>query len=240
MEAALGIFLASLAGSPHCAAMCGPFLAFAAASDSTSGAGRGRTIPLIAYHGGRLAAYLVVGVAAGTLGAGVERLGVLAGIGRGAAIVAGVLMVAWGLNTLLALRGWRLGASHAPAFLQRALTGVVRRVGDMPGVSRAGLTGLATALLPCGWLYAFAAAAGGTASPFRAALVMALFWTGTLPVMVTFGAGLQRVAGPLRSRLPLVTASAVVVIGLLSITGRLRPPASSTASASAQVHDHAR
>jgi len=239
VEAALGIFLASLAGSPHCAAMCGPFLAFAAASDDPPGTAHRHVPSMVAYHGGRLGAYLVVGVAAGTLGAGVERLGALAGIGRGAAIVAGALMVAWGLNTLLALRGWRLGSSHGPASLQRALTSAVRRVGDMPRVSRAGLTGLATALLPCGWLYAFAAAAGGTASPLRAALVMALFWTGTLPVMVALGAGLQRVAGPLRSRLPLVTASAVVVIGLLSITGRLRPPASALSSSS-QVHDHAR
>lgn len=239
MEAALGIFLASLAGSPHCAAMCGPFLAFAAASDEHAG-GRGRAGALTAYHGGRLAAYLVVGVAAGTLGAGVERLGALAGIGRGAAVVAGVLMVAWGLNTIMALRGWRLGSSHGPVFLQRALAGVVRRVGGLPGVARAGLTGLATALLPCGWLYAFAAAAGGTASPLRAALVMALFWTGTLPVMVTLGAGLRRVAGPLRSRLPLVTASAVVIIGLLSITGRLRPPVSPASPSGNQAHVHAR
>ena len=239
MEAALGIFLASLAGSPHCAAMCGPFLAFAAASDEHRG-GRGRAGTLTAYHGGRLVAYLVVGVAAGTLGAGVERLGALAGIGRGAAVVAGVLMVAWGLNTIMALRGWRLGSSHGPMFLQRALTRVIKRVGDLPAVARAGLTGLATALLPCGWLYAFAAAAGGTASPLRAALVMALFWTGTLPVMVTLGAGLQRVAGPLRSRIPLVTASAVVVIGLLSITGRLRPPVSPASPSGSQVHVHAR
>jgi sulfite exporter TauE/SafE len=239
VEAALGIFLASLAGSPHCAAMCGPFLAFAATSGEQPGSARGRVPSLIAYNGGRLGAYLVVGVAAGTLGAGVERLGALAGIARGAAIVAGALMVAWGLSTMFALRGWRPGTPHGPRWLQRALTSVVRRVGDMPRVSRAGLIGLATALLPCGWLYAFAAAAGGTASPWRGALVMALFWTGTLPVMVTLGAGLQRVAGPFRSRLPLVTASVVVVIGLLSITGRLRPP-SVALSSSSQIHDHAR
>ena len=239
MEAAIGIFVASLAGSPHCAAMCGPFLAFAAASDERPGARR-RHLSLVAYHGGRLAAYVAVGIAAGALGVGVERLGTLAGVARGAAVVAGVLMVAWGLNTMLALRGWRPGSAHGPEFLQRALANAIRRVGNLPGVPRAGLTGLATALLPCGWLYAFAAAAGGTASPFRAALVMALFWTGTLPVMVTLGAGLQRVAGPLRSRLPLVTASAVVVIGLLSITGRLRPPDSPAPSSGTRVHVHAR
>jgi hypothetical protein len=33
----------------------------------------------------------------------------------------------------------------------------------MPAGWRAGVTGLATAVLPCGWLYAFVAAAGATA-----------------------------------------------------------------------------
>lgn len=234
-EGALGLFVASLAGSPHCAAMCGPFVAFAAAESGSEG-GRPRRRPaLAAYHAGRLAAYLSLGVTAGALGAGVDRLGALAGVARGAALVAGLLMVAWGLDTILVVSGRRLGLFHAPAPLQRALTAVVGRVQGLPGHARAGLTGLATALLPCGWLYAFVAAAGGTASPARAALVMAVFWTGTLPVMVTLGAGVRRFAGPLRTRLPLVTASAVVVIGLLTIAGRLQRPEATRPSAAAHA-----
>ena len=233
MEAALGILLASLAGSPHCAAMCGPFLAFAAAGDTQPARGRGGA--LTSYHMGRLVAYLAVGVAAGTLGAGVERIGAVAGVGRAAAVVAGLMMVAWGLDTVLSLKWKRPGLLHAPRGIQMMLSAAVGRLTHMPGNRRAALTGLATALLPCGWLYAFVAAAGGTASPQRAALVMALFWSGTLPVMVTLGAGLQRLAGPLRRRLPLVTASAVVVIGLLTIAGRLRPHVAAGAPA---AHAH--
>lgn len=220
MDVALGIFVASLVGSPHCAAMCGPFLAFAAAGETSP---RSRFAPLLGYHGGRLIAYLILGVIAGALGAGVERLGHLAGVGRAAAIVSGVLMVAWGLNTLLVSRG-ATNRLHAPLFLQGWLSTVVRRVNRAPGVLRGGAIGLATALLPCGWLYAFVAAAGGTGTPARAALVMLLFWSGTLPVMATLGIGLQRLAGPARRHLPLVTASLVVAIGLFTIAGRLRAP----------------
>lgn len=218
MGAALGIFLASLAGSPHCAAMCGPFVAFYSA-----GAAASRGAPHAAYNAGRLVAYVVLGFVAGALGAGIDRLGALAGVARAAAIVAGAVMVLWGLDTLVALAGRRVGVLHAPATLQRLATGLVRRVGGMPPTARGALIGLATALLPCGWLYAFVAAAAGTASPARGALVMALFWGGTLPVMAALGLGLQRLAGPLRARLPLVTATAVVAIGLLTIAGRLRP-----------------
>ena len=234
MEAVFGIFLASLAGSPHCAAMCGPFLAFAAAgSDRKRG-----WIVVAAYHAGRLVAYLALGVVAGSLGAGVERLGAIAGISRGAAIVAGVMMVAWGADTILALNG-RRSRLHPPAAIGRALGRVTRRIGGLPGTTRAGVTGLATALLPCGWLYAFVAAAGGTGSPAQAALVMMLFWTGTLPAMTGLGLGVQRLAGPLRRSLPLVTASVVVVIGCLTIMGRLRPAMSDHSAHGAQASaDH--
>jgi sulfite exporter TauE/SafE len=220
MSAALGILLASLAGSPHCAAMCGPFVAFYATGASPAAPRRWMHL---AYNGGRLVAYLALGIVAGALGAGIERAGALVGIARGAAIVAGVLMVAWGLDTLVAVLGWRRSVLHVPPALQRAVSRVLRAAGGMPATLRAGATGLATALLPCGWLYAFVAAAAGTASPAHGALVMLLFWGGTLPVMVGLGLGVQRLAGPLRARLPLVTATAVVAIGLLTITGRLRP-----------------
>ena len=82
MDAVLGIFLASLAGSPHCAAMCGPFLAFAAAGTDPSAS---RWHIAGSYHVGRLVAYVTLGAIAGTLGAGVEQLGVLAGVSRLAA-----------------------------------------------------------------------------------------------------------------------------------------------------------
>ena len=220
MEIMLGIFVASLAGSPHCAAMCGPFLAFAAAGGE--GPDRGRRNPQLAYHTGRLLSYVVLGAGAGALGAGVETLGGLAGLGRAAALASGVLMVAWGVHTILEYAG-RASRLHGPGFVRRTLSAAVSRVGAMSGARRAGITGVVTALLPCGWLYVFVAAAGGTASPVSGALLMLVFWSGTVPAMAALGLGLQRLAGPARRHLPLVTASVVVVIGLFTIAGRLRP-----------------
>lgn len=223
MGAALGIFVASLLGSAHCAAMCGPLVAF-----YSGAAAEGRASPVrwgahLAYNLGRLVSYAALGVAAGSLGAGLDRAGRMAGVGRLAAVVAGLLMVAWGASTILALRGAHVPWLHAPPWFQRQLAGALARFREQGPVMRGGAMGLLTGLLPCGWLYAFVAAAGGTGSPLRGAAVMALFWAGTLPVMASLGLGLQRLAGPLRSRLPLVTAVAVVAIGLLSIAGRLRP-----------------
>ena len=57
------------------------------------------------------------------------------------------------------------------------------------------------------------------------AVVMATFWLGTLPVMMSLGLVAQRGFGPLRARLPALTAAALVVLGLLTITGKFHATA---------------
>ncbi len=142
-------------------------------------------------------------------------------------------MVAWGVSTWLAVRGVRLGMPRASSRLHRAVAALLRGVREQRPEVRAAVTGLATALLPCGWLYVFVAAAGGSGSPVRGAALMLLFWTGTLPVMLALGAGLQRLGTSLRLRLPLVAATVVVVLGLFTIAGRLRMSGDAPASAHA-------
>jgi len=78
-------------------------------------------------------------------------------------------------------------------------------------------------LLPCAWLYAFVATAAGTGSPVRGALVMAFFWAGTVPALAAIGVLARGALGPLSRRLPLVTASLLVVVGLLTLGQRLVP-----------------
>jgi sulfite exporter TauE/SafE len=51
--------------------------------------------------------------------------------------------------------------------------------------------------------------------------VMFFFWLGTLPLMVAVGLGAQRMFGALQRRLPLVGAGAAVVLGLLSMAGKM-------------------
>lgn len=216
----LGVLAASLIGSAHCAAMCGGFVCFYAGSATPA-----RDAPMLRahtlYNVGRLASYLVLGALAGALGAGVTHLGALAGIARAATTVAGALMIAWALHTIAAQRGLKIGAPRTPAAWQHALGRILHRLrGQHVGV-RAAAMGLLTTLLPCGWLYVFVAAAGGTGNVADAMLVMAVFWLGTVPAMFAVGLGAQRVLGPLRMRLPTLSAVTVLVIGVLAIAGRL-------------------
>lgn len=220
MSLVLAVLVASLVGSPHCAAMCGGFVCFYAGA----GAREGLT-GHAAYNLGRLVSYASLGLVAGAVGARLDAAGQMAGLQRTAAVVAGTLMVAWGLARVGAAWGVRVPGLGPSLALQRRLGGVVRAVRDRPLAVRAATLGLVTTLLPCGWLWAFVVTAAGTGSALEGALVMATFWLGTLPVLATLGVGVQRAAGPFRRRLPMVSAAVLVALGLLSIAGKMTPGA---------------
>jgi uncharacterized protein len=213
------LFVAALVGSPHCAGMCGGFVAFYAGQGDQR-----RLLAHAAYNGGRLISYALLGVVAGLLGAGVEQLGATAGVSRAAAIVAGALMVLWGAATIAANLGARLpkvpGLRRGGARFAAAL----RALSAQPPPVRALVIGLLSTLLPCGFLYVFVAAAGATASPLWGGLVMVAFWAGTVPILAGLGLAAQSLLGPLQRRLPVVTAAALIVLGLLTMAGRLGLP----------------
>ena len=234
--AAVGVLAASLVGSVHCAAMCGGFVCFYSGSTA---AGSGAT-PLRAhamYNVGRLASYLTLGALAGVLGSGVAAVGRMAGVAHAATVIAGALMIGWAVTTIAAQRGVRIGAIRAPEAWQRALGRVLHVVREQPASVRAALTGLLTTLLPCGWLYVFVATAGGTGSVRGALTVMFIFWLGTLPALVAVGFGAQRFFGPLRRKLPAASAFAVLVMGLLAMSGRLSMQREATLPSSVVGHD---
>lgn len=212
---------ASLLGSAHCAAMCGGFVAFYAGG---AGGLRGRAAWWchLAYNGGRLAAYVALGGGAGLIGAALDTTGgALLGVQRTTAIVSGVLITLWGVHTLLEALGVRTLRLGAPRALRSLAGRGIGAVAAAPPLPRALVVGLATGLLPCGWLYAFLVTAAGTGSALGGAALMAVFWLGTVPAMLSVGVGLQALAGPLRRHVPVVCATAMIVVGLLAVGGRL-------------------
>jgi sulfite exporter TauE/SafE len=219
----LSVFVAALLGSVHCAAMCGSFACLASGGDATSGSRATRST--IAYNLGRLGSYMSLGLIAGTAGAGLDRAGAVAGFARPATVVAGVLLILWGSTTLLASLGVRLPVLAVPPSLASRVAGALRAVQSRPPMVRGLAIGALSAALPCGWLYAFVATSSASGSGVGGALVMSAFWVGTLPMMVAIGLGAQRLLGPMRQRLPVLTATVLVVLGTLTVTGRLIAPA---------------
>jgi sulfite exporter TauE/SafE len=216
----VGVFLASLLGSLHCAGMCGAFLAIAVTG---VGPDRPRQAPLqVAYHLGRLVTYVALGVAAGTAGRLLDLTTTLTGLRPIAASLAGATLVAFAAITLLRLYGKLPARMPAPAFMRKLVEAGHRVAMGRSPVVRAGLIGLFTTLLPCGWLYAFAVTAAGTARADLGGLTMAVFWLGTLPVMVAVGATVRRFTGAVGRKLPVLTCLALMALGLFTIVNRSR------------------
>jgi sulfite exporter TauE/SafE len=229
---------ASLLGSAHCAGMCGGFVAFYAGG-AASLRGRAAWWCHLAYNGGRLAAYAVLGGAAGLLGAALDTTGgALLGVQRTTAIVSGVLITLWGVHTLLEALGVRTVRLGAPRALRSLAGRGLGAVADAPPLLRALAVGVATGLLPCGWLYAFLVTAAGTGSALRGVALMAVFWIGTVPGMLSVGVGLQSLAGPLRRHIPVVCATAMIVVGLLAVGGRLHAVDPGVGAAEHAGHAH--
>ena len=220
MTLVAGILLASLIGSAHCAAMCGAFACLYRPADPT-GAWRAH----VAYNGGRLVSYVTLGALAGAFGSRVNELAPISGVRLPAAVLAGVLMILWALSAIGATLGMRVTATLAPPWARRLLGRALLAARDASAPVRAGLLGLLTTLLPCGWLYTFVLVAGGTGAPLMGATVMVAFWAGTVPTVLGVATAAGRFLVPMQRRLPLVSAALVLALGVLTLTGKLRAPA---------------
>lgn len=225
------VFLASLTGSLHCAGMCGGLVAVYAGGAPAEP--RRRWTAHLAYNLGRLVAYATLGAVAGFAGRAVDLAGSLAGLARVAETLSGALIAIWGLHALALARGLRVPSMAAPGWLRRRFGRGLALVENRPPAERAAALGLLSALLPCGWLYAFVVAAAGTGGPATGALLMTLFWAGTVPALAGIGAAVQSVAGPLRRHLPTACAVVMIVVGLLAVAGRasMRPPSAASTPA---------
>lgn len=214
------VILASLAGSTHCLGMCGAFVTLAVAAPDARPVSPWRL--QAAYHLGRLATYTAVGALAGALGTGLDTGATLLGVQNLAITISASLVALFALSKLAVLSGFRVPGFRPPA----AWTGLVEKLHrvawGMRPTPRAGAIGLLTTLLPCGWLYAFVAVALGAGSPARAALVMAAFWVGTVPVLAALGAGVRRFARVPGLNLPVATTVVLLVASVATLAGRGR------------------
>lgn len=226
--------VASLAGSVHCAGMCGGLAACATANAPASGpkpailtssigdGGPRRVGPSpwatnAIYHGSRAVGYVLLGLAAGAVGAALDLGGSLVGIQRVASLVAGATIAVLGAVMLLRIAGVGIPHLPMPAALARSFATVHRRAMAWPATLRALAIGAVTPLLPCGWLYAFVAIAAGAGSMLGGAAIMTAFWLGTIPALVAVSVGVRlafRLGGSAMGRaLPTLAAVLMIAIG---------------------------
>jgi sulfite exporter TauE/SafE len=135
---ALTVLTASLLGSLHCAGMCGGFVAFYAGDPDRRGE-RSRLAGHLSYNLGppRRVCRASARWPARSAPA-LDATGGLLGVQRAAAVVAGVLIVLWGVAALLESRGVRLPRLPAPSAVRGLLRrGIQRVAGAAAGHARA-------------------------------------------------------------------------------------------------------
>ncbi len=178
-----------LAGAGHCLGMCG---GIAAALQLGGGKGTGMTL---AYHGGRLASYTVLGAALGFAAGSVD----IAAWTIGLRYLAGVLLIAMGGY----IAGWwRLlqWLERGGAVLWRPVQKWTRSLLPLRHPGQAAVLGMCWGLMPCGLIYSSLAWAA-TAQDFRlSALIMLFFGLGTLPAMLATSFGAAGVRALLQRR----------------------------------------
>ncbi len=228
------VLFASFIGSPHCGAMCGPLVALAVAQRE------GRPVMLsVLYHGGRLVTYMLLGAVAGAIGGLMDLAAGLAGLQPIALAFTGAVLVAFGVVELLRYRGAPVPRMNLPTWLMQALNSVRRAAFAWEAAPRALAIGLLTALLPCGWLYAFAITAAGTSEAWRGAAVMGVFWIGTVPILLAVGIGARKFLGSVGQYAPLISAMVLIAAGGMVIWQRmLLSPQQLIVAASLSTADH--
>ncbi len=211
------VFLASLLGSLHCVGMCGPFALLAGTDPARR---QSSLVPTAAYSFGRLVTYSIVGVIFGALGLALNAGTSFAPWQQTATWVAGGLMIAVGLIALARQLGWKVKLPGFGLRLQKILNRLFQRATNQPPLRKAFVIGALSSLMPCGWLYTFAIVAAGTGSPITGAAVMAVFWAGTVPVMVMLVLGAAKISHSVQQRLPVAMASLVIVVGVFTLAFR--------------------
>jgi sulfite exporter TauE/SafE len=226
MEAgAIGLgaaFIAGLAGSGHCAAMCGGVAgALAMRARMVDPAQKNRRAQLalgLAYNLARISSYALAGALAGLLGHTLLRAVDVAPLSLALRVLAGFIMLAAGGRLLF---GWRLlePIEAAGAGLWRRIAPWTQRGARRGGLSGAIGLGLAWGWLPCGLTYSMLLLAATTASTTTGALIMAAFGLGTLPSMLTATLAFDRAARTLAARASLRNVAGALLVAFGVWTG---------------------
>lgn len=199
-------FMAGLSGTLHCLGMCGGLVT----------ASCQKSADVWHYQLGRLAGYLALALVAGLVGESLQLTFAPSSLALFSSITMGLLFVYWGLQ---GFRG-KSADLPRPRFVSRIYGKLWARHIGPHQKPRAFLVGLFSLFLPCGLLYAAVIGALATHSMTGALLSLAAFWLGTLPGMV-FGAVLiRKLLQPFQLRSPKIYATALLVIGLTTISVR--------------------
>lgn len=167
-----------LAGSLHCAGMCGPI---AIAIPGVQHNWFTRAYSILLYNFGRVSTYAFMGAVFGALGRGIQ----MANFQQKLSIIVGVAMVVAALYPVF-FRAFIPSSNFYNRFLvyiENKIAILMSKSSYLPMFS----IGILNGFLPCGMVYMAVAMSVTTASWFNGMLFMVIFGVGTIPMLFTIG-----------------------------------------------------
>ncbi|NGZ05272.1 MAG: sulfite exporter TauE/SafE family protein [Magnetococcales bacterium] len=208
-------FLAGLLGSGHCLGMCGSLVSAFFVRFVPPHARLGA---MVAYHGGRVAIYTLVGLLAGALGMALTSTGLIGKVQGVLQIVVGVIVIALGLD-LLGVSWFRIRYDFWPINrLQRFFI----RAGENGPVRGALVGGMVNGVMPCSLTLAMAVKATATESALTGGALMLAFGCGTLPAMLFVSTLFGRLGATVRGHLLKAAAVVVIILGVGTLIQGIR------------------
>jgi sulfite exporter TauE/SafE len=201
------LFFMGLAGSLHCAGMCGGLVVLAVGP----GAPR-RILATLLYLTGKGSIYVFLGTLSGALGHTIVTIVPLSLGSRVVALAGGLVLLIVGFQSL----GLIPGSDLSLGWLGRVSRFAIRLTNE-GGLSGKLLLGGATALLPCPMIYGFLAMAAATGSPvWGAAIMLILAVTSAIPLGVCALAG-DRVSRLIPFRASLLAGILMIAMAALTL-----------------------
>ena len=193
-----------LAGSAHCAGMCGP-LALALPTGGRSGLAL--LSNRVCYNAGRVTTYCLLGVLFGMIG----RSLALAGVQRWVSIAVGVAIL---IGVFMArARALTVKFALPVSGLKSALGRLLQR----QGLASQYWFGVLNGLLPCGLVYVACVGAAATGGLFSGVEYMLAFGLGTVPMMLALGLAGQALPVTFRLRLQKLIPVCLALVAVLLI-----------------------
>ena len=195
-----------LAGSLHCAGMCGPLmLALPFGNGSKKAAFRG-----MVYHLGRLLTYGAMGAILGSLGYGIS----IAGWQQSLSLITGILILVMAIFPFI---GKKISPTTAIAKWSGSLKQRWAQVLGKKSNASWLILGMLNGLLPCGLVYLALAGALTAHSTIDGVLFMLVFGLGTVPMLAAIVLAKSQLGKLGRNWIPQTLSVLTILIGVLLI-----------------------
>ncbi|MBF0344447.1 MAG: sulfite exporter TauE/SafE family protein [Nitrospirae bacterium] len=174
---------------------------------------KGRLLPYLTYHTGRIMVYTLIGIVTASLGMVIENSGVFGKVQGILQMLSGLVVIVLALD-MLGLLPHRFSVGVAPLDSLKRLYRTAMRNGPLAGSL---LGGILNGFMPCSLVFAVAVKAVSTGSPLEGGGLMVVFGIGTLPSMLFVSMAFAKLGAGTRGMLSRLAACAVLAMGVTTM-----------------------